>query len=293
MSRSLEQPLPDMRLIDRRSLGEFELIARIALEDAGLHISRDQAPMLFARVSKRLRALGIDCRTEYCDLIASPLGLDERRQLIAALTTNVTSFFREAHHFETLARAVTPELAERARSGGRIRFWSAGCSTGPEPYSIAMTVLEALPEAAELDVKILATDINRDVLRLARDGLFGAAELAPVSSSRRQRFFELLAGDSADEDLYRIRPPVAGLIAFRELNLHAPWPMKNKFDAIFCRNVMIYFDRQTRSTLWARFQNALLPGGYLFIGHSERLDRANAQEFRSVGTTTYQRIPTN
>ncbi|MFV0336171.1 MAG: CheR family methyltransferase [Tropicimonas sp.] len=281
----------ELTAIDRQSLGEFEVLSRAALQDAGLLIPPEQAPMLFARVSKRLRALGISERARYCELIEGPEGRDERRNLINALTTNVTGFFREAHHFDLLAQDILPGLAAHARAGGRVRLWSAGCSSGPEPYSIAMVVLEAVPEAEELDIRILATDINPQVLQVARAGLFSGADLARVPAWRRRRFFDRLPGTRSGGDTYRIRPCLANLVSFRELNLHAPWPMRNGFDVIFCRNVMIYFDRDTRNTLWSRFRAALVPNGHLFVGHSERLNRSAATDFASVGTTTYRRLP--
>lgn len=292
MNTAYKLDLPSVQAVDRQSLEEFDILARVAKQDAGLVIPREKAPMVFARLTRRLRALGMSDRSEYCRLIESKEGQAERRELISALTTNVTGFFRENHHFETLANEVMPPLVERARSGGRVRIWSAGCSSGPEPYSAAMIVLEQLPEAPRLDVKILATDIDPAVLRVARAGCFSSTLLEPVSLERRNRFFGRSNNGSSSAE-YQVNEDVRSLVSFRELNLLGQWPMKGTFDAIFCRNVVIYFDKKTQSMLWPRFGDACAPGGFFFLGHSERLDETNATDFRSCGTTTYRRPSNN
>lgn len=273
------------------SLGQFEILAAVARREAGLMIPRQKAPMVFSRLTKRLRALGLGDFSAYCRLIESDDGAAERRQLVSTLTTNVTAFFREAHHFETLARDVMPELVARAKSGRPVRLWSAGCSSGPEPYSIAMVILEHLPDAGSHDLRILATDINSGVLRTAQAGIFDERQMEPISPERRRSFFEPAAAGPAAAPQYRLRDRVRALVAFRELNLIGPWPMRGQFDAIFCRNVVIYFDKQTQATLWPRFHDACRTGGYLFLGHSERLDDTHCGEFRPCGTTTYRRLP--
>lgn len=281
--------LPRSPELDAGSLKEFEILARIARQEAGLVIPPEKAPMVFARVSKRLRALGLKDRGDYCRMVEDQNEVVERRLLVSALTTNVTSFFREAHHFETLAERILPELVRQARSGQRVRIWSAGCSTGPEPYSIAMVVLEKCPEAASLDIKILATDIDPVALSAARSGCFAENQVSSISRARQKSFFKARSLRSSSDENTKIADKVASLISFRELNLVAPWPMKFQFDVIFCRNVVIYFDRETQISLWPRFAQVCKPGGYLFLGHSERLDDSNLCHFRSIGTTTYQR----
>lgn len=264
----------------------FQTISRIARAEAGLVLPPDKAPMVMARISKRMRKIGVSSLTDYCALLATDDALSERREMVYALTTNVTSFLREAHHFEQLRERLLPDLVARARAGGRVRLWSAGCSSGQEPYSLAMTILDAFPEAARHDLRVLATDIDPHVLGEARRGSYPAALLEPLPAPWRTRFFEAQAGG---EDMCRVTDQVREIIAFRELNLLGPWPMKGRFDAIFCRNVVIYFDRETQAELWTRFHGALADGGHLFLGHSERIDPAGAP-FRPVGTTIYQRV---
>ncbi|RYH09739.1 protein-glutamate O-methyltransferase CheR [Tropicimonas sp. IMCC6043] len=285
--------LPQPQTLDPQALRDFETLARIAREEAGLVIPPEKAAMVFSRVSKRLRALGISDRSVYCKMLESRDETAERRQLVSALTTNVTSFFREPHHFDTLKEAILPELTGRARAGERVRIWSAGCSTGPEPYSIAMAVFEKCPEALDLDIKILATDIDPAALATARSGSYSSSQVSAISEDRRRLFFRKPDASTHGSECAQVSDRLTGLISFRELNLLASWPMKFKFDVIFCRNVVIYFDRETQNALWPRFAQACRPGGYLFVGHSERLDDDSLPHFRSVGTTTYQRTNTN
>ncbi len=280
-----QMDLPPGSPLVGKARSEFELLAGIAHEDAGLLIPPEKAPMVFARLAKRLRALGMVRRSDYCDLLLSADGKTERRLLISTLTTNVTSFLREPHHFSTVARDILPQLALRARAGGRVRFWSAGCSSGPEPYSLAMVLLEGIPDAPNLDIRILATDIDPEILRTARVGEYDEAQLKPLSQKQREKHFKPLP----NRGCFEVSPTLRKLVSFRELNLLAAWPMRGQFDAIFCRNVVIYFAQDTQNTLWPRFQNACAPGGYVFLGHSERLDPRFAPELKSCGTTTYRR----
>lgn len=269
-------------------LAGFDRIAALAHQEAGLVLPRDKAAMVLARVAKRMRRSGHATLDAYCTHLDSGDGAAERRELIFTLTTNVTSFFREKHHFDALRDRLLPELVARARAGGRIRFWSAGCSSGPEPYSLAMLLLDAFPEAGAHDVRILATDIDPHVLTQARAGRYAAPQVEPVPDAFRKRF---LVPDDASGPTpgYRVVDGVRRIVAFRELNLLKEWPMKKRFDVIFCRNVVIYFDRETQTRLWRRFAAALEPGGHLFLGHSERIDLAATDAFRVVGTTMYQR----
>ncbi len=168
---------------------DFRRIAAILHADAGISLADNKATLVYSRLARRLRALGLASFRDYCALVGGRDGLDERQRMLAALTTNVTRFFREPHHFEHLKAKVLPGLVAKARAGGRVRLWSAGCSTGPEPYSIAMTVLEALPEAADLDVRILATDIDPEVVATARDGVYGEDALSAVPPDMRRRWF--------------------------------------------------------------------------------------------------------
>ena len=266
---------------------DFRRIATILYADAGISLADSKAALVYSRLARRLRALGLESFRDYCALIGQRDGLDERQRMLAALTTNVTRFFREPHHFEHLAAKVLPRLAARARAGGRVRMWSAGCSTGPEAYSIAMTLLEALPEAADLDVRILATDIDPDVLAAAENGLYSDRALAPAPAEQRRRWFR--PEREAGALNWRAVQALQSLIVFRELNLVAqPWPMKGRFDVIFCRNVMIYFDEATQAQLIAALVDRLEPGGQLYIGHSERVG-ADQRGMVSDGLTSYRR----
>jgi len=275
-------------------IAHFEAIARFAHAAAGLVLSRDKAPMVLARVGKRMRALGLTSLGDYHAHLDSEAGEAERSELLFALTTNVTSFFREQHHFDTLRDRLSSDLAARARDGHRIRLWSAGCSTGQEAYSIAMTVLEVLADAQDHDVRILATDIDRRVLAQARAGTYDARQAEMVPKPLLEKYF-IPAHDAGDDPArparYRVGDKLRTMVAFRELNLLKDWPMQKKFDAIFCRNVVIYFDRDTQAMLWPKFAASLNCDGLLFLGHSERIDTAHFPEFRPAGTTAYQLDP--
>ncbi|MDH6235250.1 chemotaxis protein methyltransferase CheR [Mesorhizobium soli] len=281
----------------RRSIvaGEFVLtsedmrqIAAMLHADAGIYLTEAKATLVYSRLSKRLRSLGLESFRDYCALVASAEGLDERQKMLAALTTNVTNFYREPHHFEHLAKTVLPPLLDQARRGGRVRIWSAACSNGAEPYTIALTILGLLPEAAGHDIKILATDIDTNMVAHGHQGVYSEAALRPVPAELRRRWFVPLRGQGAAKD-WGVADELRQLVAFRELNLIAPsWPMKGRFQAIFCRNVVIYFEEATQARIWSRFVPQLTPGGHLYIGHSERVSGPAAADFQPAGITTYQ-----
>ncbi|WP_297802664.1 protein-glutamate O-methyltransferase [uncultured Brevundimonas sp.] len=264
---------------------DFRHIASALHSHAGIALHEGKAALVYSRLAKRLRALGLRNFAEYVELVESPEGREERQAMTAALTTNVTRFYREPHHFDHLRDVMMPKLAARARAGGRVRLWSAACSNGQEPYSMALTVLEKLPEALDLDVRILATDIDPNMVAEGRLGIYSDDLLAPVPASGRRRFTPLSdrpGYSQADETLRR-------LVVFNELNLIGNWPMKGTFDVIFCRNVVIYFDDATQEKVWARFAPILNPGGALYIGHSERVSGPAADQFQTCGLTTYLR----
>lgn len=266
---------------------DFRSIATILRSETGIVLGEAKRVLVVSRLSRRLRVLRLPDFAAYRTLIEGPAGSRERRALISAMTTNVTAFFREEHHFRDLAERILPPLLAAARSGGRLRLWSAGCSSGEEPCSLAMTILELCPEAARHDILILATDIDPAVLDRARAGRYGEAQLSGLSPARRARF---LRRDDAAGD-WRILPEVQALIRYEELNLHAPWPFTGRFDAILCRNVTIYFDTTTQARLWERLAAALRPGGHLFIGHSERIEGPALGLFQPLGQTRYRRAP--
>lgn len=263
--------------------GEFRELAAMLHARAGIVMHEGKATLLYSRLAKRLRALRLDSFRAYCDLLASPEGEEEQERMVAALTTNVTRFFREPHHFEHLRTAVLPPLLQAAQRGGKLRIWSAACSNGPEPYSVALTILSLLPDAADHDIRILASDIDPNMVAQARDGHYPADVLAAVPQQQRQRWFEAAPGGMrAGEAMRR-------LVCVRELNLIGDWPMRGSFQAIFCRNVVIYFGDDTQSRIWSRFAPMLTPGGHLYIGHSERLSGPASALFDAAGITTYRR----
>jgi chemotaxis protein methyltransferase CheR len=272
------------------SLGveEFRTIAAILHGDAGIHLSDSKMALVYSRLVKRLRALGLASFRDYCELLTGSGGQDERRHMLVALTTNVTSFFREPHHFEHLRTVALPPLFERLKRGGRVRLWSAGCSRGHEPYSMAMTILSLMPDAADRDVKILATDIDPMVLEEARAGIYDEASVARVPRQEQQRFLVPLRQNG--ERMSEVCDNLRRLVTFRELNLIGHWPMQGKFDVIFCRNVLIYFDDATQEKVWTRFANLLSPGSHLYTGHSERITGDATPCYDNIGFTTYIRV---
>lgn len=262
----------------------FSRVVRLASAEAGLMIAPTKTALVQSRLMRRLRALQIRSFSEYMDFVESGEGRPEIRQMISVLTTNVSHFYRELHHFDMLRVDILPALVERAVSGGSVRIWSAGCSSGQEPYSIAMELLRLDPRASERDIRILASDIDPSILDIAREATYAEEFVRGVPESERSHFFEPLSGAR-----YRVRHELRELVTFRELNLIGPWPMKRRFDVIFCRNVVIYFDDDTQKKLWPRFQAALKPEGIIFVGHSERIHDLPGLNLRNIGVTTYRR----
>lgn len=263
----------------------FRAIADLAYRESGLTLVAEKATMIQSRLRHRLRALGIDSFPDYCTLIGSDKGLTERRHLISALTTNVSHFFREKHHFDTLETLLASRLPH-LRAGGQMRIWSAGCSNGQEAVSAVMTMLEHAPDVAELDLRILATDIDPQVVGFARAGIYPERLMAGVPDALRAKYFEPADG-TEPETYYATATSVRQMIRFNELNLLTKWPMTRPFDLIMCRNVVIYFDADTQAGLWPRFHKALKPDGMLFLGHSERISDPSHYGFECTGPTTY------
>lgn len=261
---------------------DFRALAKLAHAEFGLALADSKKPLVYSRLARRLRARQIDEFSGYMKLLERPEESDERLQLISALTTNVTSFFREKHHFATLRENLVPELSKQSR----VRIWSAGCSSGQEPFSIAMTLLDSLPDAARQQTRILATDIDPAVVARARKAEYPKEETDTIPDELRKRW---TAPSAENTDKVAISPKVKELISFGELNLMQDWPFKGPFDAIFCRNVAIYFDQDTQRRLWARFTDLLRPGGYLFIGHSERVTGPALDVLSTAGVTTYRK----
>lgn len=265
---------------------DFATIAGLLRDETGIDLPHWKATLVYSRLAKRLRALGLANFGEYCDLVCDDAGANERRAMCAALTTNVTRFFREPHHFGHLRAHALPPLVEAARKGKRIRLWSAACSSGEEPYSMALTILSLMPDAASHDIRVLATDINPAMLAHGRRGVFERAALADVPADLRSRWFAPAPGHG---DAVQAAVELRSLIAFRELNLVGPWPMRAAYQAVLCRNVAIYFSQATQGELWGRIGKVLPTGGWLYIGHSERIGRPAADLYESSGITTYRR----
>ena len=265
---------------------DFHRIAALVRADAGIQLNETKAPLVYARLVKRLRALGLESFRDYCVLVSGDDGAEERRRMASALTTNITRFFRERHHFDHLKAVALPPLIAAAREGGRVRIWSAGCSSGEEPYSIALTLLSLMPDAAKHDIRILATDIDQDVLEAGRQGQYSEASAANIHPELRNRWLQRAADEKGDPR-WSVSEPVRALVAFRELNLMGHWPMRGPFQVIFCRNTVIYFEPELQARIWARMAPLLPPGGLLYIGHSERISGTDA--FKMVSATTYAR----
>jgi chemotaxis protein methyltransferase CheR len=264
---------------------EFAQIAAMLRQETGITLANSKMDLVQGRLARRLRALGLNSFAAYLEIVTSPEAVDERRQMINALTTNLTSFFREAHHFNYLGDTILPEIARNRLSGSsRLRIWSAGCSSGEEPYSIAMTVCAKLPDWQRWDARILATDIDTNMVATGRAGRYEASRAETVPESYRKRF--LLRLDSGTVEVADI---LRDLVAFRQLNLLGAWPMRGRFNVIFCRNVVIYFDKPTQRMLFDRFANILIPGGWLIVGHSETLFRLS-DRFEALGRTIYRKI---
>lgn len=272
----------------RRDLAE---IAAMIYSDAGIYLNETKASLVYSRLSKHIRQLGLKDFRSYCDLVSSPAGAAARREMLSHLTTNFTRFFRENHHFDHLRTEVLPGLVQRLKSGGRVRIWSAASSDGQEPYSIALTCLSVMQNIADYDFKILATDIDPKILAIARQGAYDAGALESVSPQMRKQWFTEVNIDGKQK--WQVADAVKRLITYNELNLMGNWPFKGKFDVIFCRNVVIYFDEPTQMRIWSRFSELLPEGGHLYIGHSERVSGDAKALFDNTGITTYKFIGKN
>lgn len=277
-----------MKLLNSKSISEvrdsdgFDLIAKIAHQNWGLKLDQSKSSSILPRVEKRKQLLGITSLREYCVRVSQDT--EEAQSFINVLTTNVTHFYREVHHFEDLEKRVLGPRSGKIASRGRLRVWSAGCSSGQEPYSIAGSIMAAIPNAAAADVKILATDIDTNVLQVAALGKYHPSECSFPSDDLKLRLFPESNGG------FVITKELREMVAFRHLNLVKPWPFQGPFDAIFCRNVAIYFDRDTQEKLWSAFASVMSDGATLYIGHSERINAPERFGLCSDGITTYRKL---
>lgn len=263
--------------------GDFRWVCGLMKDAAGIRLTEAKRDLVYNRLSRRLRALKLDSFSAYRRLVETGEN-GEMTELVNALTTNVTSFFRESHHFDFLADQMLPEARADGRS--RLRFWSAGCSTGQEPYTIAMTLAERLDDNELRDVKVLATDLDSNVLQIGSAGVYPQREVQSLPQSVLHDHF--LRGRRGNEGMVRVKPDLQRLVSFKQLNLMEQWPFKGPFDVIFCRNVVIYFDKETQAELFRRFASALRPGGYLCVGHSESASGCTDM-LEGVGRSVYRR----
>jgi chemotaxis protein methyltransferase CheR len=264
---------------------EFDRLRRLVHLHTGIALSDTKRELVYGRLSRRLRTLGLASFADYCRLIESGHP-DELQELTNAITTNLTSFFRENHHFDQLARETLPQIM-RAQSGKRrLRLWSAGCSTGEEPYSLAIVLREAAEQLRNWDVKLLATDIDSNVLATAAAGVYRQDRFEGEPAPRLKRWFTPAPGRPG---FLTASAELKSLITFKQLNLLSDWPMRGPFDVIFCRNVVIYFNKDTQRELFARMAALQAPGSWLFVGHSENLHTI-AQSYKLTGRTIYRRV---
>jgi chemotaxis protein methyltransferase CheR len=280
LPRELETGMPggDFTL----SAHEFDRIRALVHEHTGISLSEAKRQLVYGRLSRRLRALRLSSFAEYIELIEQGES-DELEEFTNAVTTNLTSFFREPHHFEYLGRELLPKLVAADSGARRLRIWCCAASTGEEPYSIAMVLREA--QLTGWDAKLLATDLDSNVLAHGAAGEYTADRFQTVSAARLKNWFRPVGGDGKR---YSAVNELRSLITFKQLNLMHEWPMKGPFDAIFCRNVIIYFDKATQRALFERMATLQRPGDYLFLGHSESLYRV-CDKYDLIGKTIYRR----
>ena len=276
-----ELSIPDHRREFPFSEADFRGLVQLAYQHVGIALADSKRNLVYSRLSRRLRALGMTSFREYREYLAGSEGSQEIVSFINAISTNLTKFFRESHHFEHLRSHVAVPFDNVRRADKRLRIWSAGCSTGEEPYTIAVVLKSEIRGVNRHDVRILATDIDTDVIAKGARGEYPINSIDEVPKAYRE-FFQPAGGHRRSTNIV-MGEELRSLIIFRRLNLMEPWPFSGKFDAIFCRNVMIYFDGPTKSTLVDRFTRQLQPGGWLYIGHSEIVDQV-ASRARTRGS---------
>ena len=264
----------------------FEKIREIVTAHSGIVLSDAKQDMVYSRLVRRLRKNDMESFDQYCELLEDSEH-EEFTHFINAITTNLTSFFRENHHFEFLAQTALPALLQKNRLTKRIRIWSAGCSTGMEPYSIAMVVKEVVPENMGWDVKILATDLDTNVLDTAAQGIYDGDRITGISEPRFDRWVRMGQGENSEKA--KVSKQLKSLISFKQLNLLHPFPFSGPIDLIFCRNVVIYFDKETQRLLFEKFANIHADDGFLFIGHSETLYNVT-ERYKLLKNTVYEKV---
>lgn len=287
----MNRPAPSLARRTQRDIPfaeeDFRRIATFAKSEYGLHLEPSKKAMIHSRLGRRIIALQLEGFAAYDAYLRENIDT-ESDHFVSVLTTNVTHFYRETHHFEQLQDEVLPPLVARARTGGRVRMWSAGCSSGQEPYSMAGSVIRLCPEAPKLDIRILATDIDPFVIRKAEEATY-PEDLCKFPPGEWEA--QVFAGSERRRPNRRVRDDVKALVAFRQLNINGKWPMAGRFDVIMCRNMAIYFDTKTQQTLWQRLAEKLNADGILFIGHSERVTGPATSIIEPAGVTAYRKRP--
>lgn len=257
---------------------DFERVRQIIYDYSGINLHEGKQALVRARLMKRIRKLGLSNFKEYLDIVENDSNNEEFYSFVDVLTTNKTSFFREYQHFDFIRDKVIPDL-----NGRNVRWWSAGCSSGEEPVTMAINLLEEL-NSKSAPVKILATDLSRDMLLKAKKGVYNEEKMDGIPGYLRKRYFK-----EQEIGSFKIHENIRKMITYGRLNLKAEWPFKHLFHVIMCRNVMIYFDRETQTRLVSRFYDQLEPGGYLFLGHSESINGKDIG-FVNVRPAVYQKI---
>jgi len=267
------------------TLEVFDRVRSLVKKKTGIVLSDGKQDMVYGRLTRRLRALDLPSFESYLKIIEGG-DAEELVNLVNAITTNLTSFFREEHHFEHLKNTVFPALMEKNAATKKIRIWSAGCSTGEEPYSIAMTIRDFFPYDSGWDVKVIATDLDSNVVNTGKKGVYTLSRVEGVTTEYKKRWMRRGKGDKSD--FVKMKPDLQELITFKQLNLLEGWPLKGPVDIIFCRNVVIYFDKDTQRVLFDRYADMLASDGHLFIGHSENMFNV-CDRFESLGQTIYKK----
>ena len=267
------------------SAKDFKYISDVIADRTGIVLSEAKHDMVYSRLSRRLRELKLSEFSQYLGLIKSG-NEEEILAFTNAITTNLTSFFREKHHFEYLRSKVLPEL-KRTKKDRRIRVWSAGCSSGEEPYSVAMTIRDVFPRLDGWDIKILATDLDTNMVQTASDGVYTEERVAGLDKAHLKKWVN--RGKGEHEGKIRMSQELRDMITFKQLNLMDEWPISGPFDFMFCRNVVIYFNKDTQRELFERYANLVADDGHLFIGHSESLNKVSTR-FDLIGQTIYKKL---
>lgn len=264
---------------------DFNFISKLVAERTGIVLSDIKKDMVYSRIVRRIRKLNVNTFDEYCALLKTG---DEHEmvEFTNAITTNLTSFFREPHHFEFLTDTLLPELKANKRDR-KIRVWSAGCSSGEEPYSIAMTMRDYFPSSSDWDIRILATDLDSHMVDRAAKGIYKEDRVTGMDKKHLRKWVRKGKGNMQGN--VKICNEIQDMVAFKQLNLMHDWPIKGPFDFMFCRNVVIYFNKETQKELFDRYADLLAPNAGLFIGHSESLHNVT-NRFSSLGRTIYRKL---